>query len=254
MLVEFLTLNAFAFLLVFARLGAALTVMPGFGEVTISPRVRLVFALALTVVLLPVVGTVLPDLPESPISLVLLIASEIFIGLVIGLSARIMLGALQVAGTVIAYHTGMAAAMLFDPAQGQQSAIMGAFLSTLGVTLLFLTGMHHVVLTGLADSYAVFQPGAALPFGDVADMAANLVSKSFRVGMTIAMPVVVVTMLVYVSMGLIARLMPQIHIFFLALPVQIALGLSVMALTLSAGMLFFLEQYEAVFTSLWRAP
>ena len=254
MLGEFLTLNAFAFLLVFARLGSALTVMPGFGEVTISPRVRLVFALALSVVLLPIVGAVLPALPSSPISLTLLLGSEIFIGLVIGLSARIMLGALQIAGTVVAYHTGMAAATLFDPSQGQQGAIMGAFLTTLGVTLLFLTGMHHVMLTGLADSYAIFRPGAAVPFGDVAEIMANLVTQSFRIGMTIAMPVVVVTMLIYVAMGLIARLMPQIHIFFLALPVQIGIGLAVLALTLSAGMLFFLEQYENTFISLWRAP
>ncbi len=131
---------------------------------------------------------------------------------------------------------------------------MGAFLTALGVTLLFLTDMHHVVLTGLADSYAVFQPGAAVPFGEMAEITANLVAQSFRIGMTIAMPVVVVTMLIYVAMGLIARLMPQIHIFFLALPVQIGIGLAVMALTLSAGMLFFLEQYENTFVSLWRAP
>lgn len=254
MLSEFLTLNVFAFLLVFARLGAALTVMPGFGEVTISPRVRLVFALALSVVMLPIVGAALPGIPASPISLLLLLGGEVFIGLVIGLSARIMLAALQVAGTVIAYHTGMAAATLFDPAQGQQGAIMGAFLTTLGVTLLFLTGMHHVVLMGLADSYSVFQPGVGVPFGDIAEIAAKLVAQSFRLGMTIAMPVVVVTMLIYVAMGLIARLMPQIHVFFLALPVQIGIGISVMALTLSAGMLIFLEQYESAFISLWLAP
>ena len=253
MLGEFLSLNVFAFLLVFARLGAALIVLPGFGESTITPRVRLVFALALAVVLLPLVAEVLPPIPASPLAVFVLLSGEVFIGLAIGLTARILLSALQVAGTVIAYHTGMAAATMFDPAQGQQGAIMGAFLTTLGVTLLFLTGMHHVMLTGLADSYAVFVPGAGIPFGDLAEIAATLVAQSFRIGLTIAMPVMVVTLLVYVAMSLIARLMPQIHIFFLALPVQIGLGIAVMALTLSAGMLLFLTEFENTIGSLWLA-
>ena len=236
----------------FARLCTALMVLPGFGESTITPRVRLVFALALAVVLLPLVAEVLPPIPAGPLAVFVLLSGEVFIGLAIGLTARILLSALHVAGTVIAYHTGMAAT-LFDPAQGQQGAIMGAFLTTLGVTLLFLTGMHHVMITGLADSYAVFVPGAGIPFGDLAEIAATLVAQSFRIGLTIAMPVMVVTLLVYVAMSLIARLMPQIHIFFLALPVQIGLGIAVMALTLSAGMLLFLTEFENTIGSLWLA-
>ena len=106
MLAELLSLNVYAFLLVFTRLGAALMMLPGFGELSVSTRVRLVFALALTVVILPLVIDHLPPLPEQPVMLVVLLAGQIFIGLAIGMMARIRVAALQVAGTVIAYHSG----------------------------------------------------------------------------------------------------------------------------------------------------
>ena len=110
------------------------------------------------------------------------------------------------------------------------------------------------MLTALIDSYGLFEPGARLPLGDLTDTVAKLVNESFRIGMKIAMPIVVVGVIVYVSMGLIARLMPQIHIFFIALPVQIALGLTVLALTLSAGMILFLDNFESTLSGLWQPP
>ena len=152
MLAELLSLNVYAFLLVFTRLGAALMMLPGFGEFSVSARVRLVFALALTIVILPLVIDRLPPLPEQTLTLFMLLGGEIFIGLAIGMMTRILVSALQVAGTIIAYHAGMGrpTATLFDPTQGQQGAMMGAFLSTLGVTLLFW---------GIQPSYAfVEQP------------------------------------------------------------------------------------------------
>lgn len=254
MLAELLSLNVYAFLLVFTRLGAALMMLPGFGEFSVSARVRLVFALALTIVILPLVIDRLPPLPEQTLTLFMLLGGEIFIGLAIGMMTRILVSALQVAGTIIAYHAGMGTATLFDPTQGQQGAMMGAFLSTLGVTLLFVTNLHHLMLTALIDSYGMFEPGARLPLGDLANTVAMLANESFRIGMKIAMPIVLVGIIVYVSMGLIARLMPQIHIFFIAMPLQIALGLTVLALTLSASMMLFLDSFESILLGLWQPP
>ncbi len=245
MLAELLSLNVYAFLLVFARLGAALMILPGFGELTISARVRLVFALALSVAILPLVVDQLPPMPEQPIALAVVLAGEILVGLAVGMMTRMLIAALQVAGTFIAYHSGVGSATLFDPTVGQQGAIMGAFLTTLGVTLLFITNLHHLMLTALVDSYFLFEPGAAFPVGDLADTPARLVAQAFRIGLSIAMPIVLVALIVYVSMGLIARLVPQIHIFFIALPLQIALGLTVLALTLSPGMMLFLSNFES---------
>ncbi len=250
MLAELLATDVVLFLLVFGRIGSALIVLPGFGEVTIPARVRLAIALPISFALLPVVAQHLPPTPTDLPTLVLLLGGEIIIGLAIGMVGRLLVTSLQVGGTIIAFNSGLGSAQLFDPQAQQQSAITGAFFTTLGVTLLLVTNMHHLMLAGLAESYAVFVPGQGLPVGDFANLAAQLVAKAFRLGLQIAMPVVIVSMVIYVSMGLMARLMPQIQVFFIALPVQLTVGFVVIALTLSASMLLFLEDFENSFASL----
>src|SRR3546814_12035340 len=80
--------------------------------------------------------------------------------------------------------------------------------------------MHHLMLMALVDSYTLFVPGTGFPTGDFSEMAAETVARSFALGFQIALPVVVVGVLIYLAMGLMSRLMPQIQVFFLALPVQ----------------------------------
>jgi flagellar biosynthetic protein FliR len=244
MLEELLVTDVYLFLAVFARMGSALMVLPGFGELTIPSRVRLALALTLTFILFPLVVDLIPPMPSSPIGLSIFIGGEVLIGLVIGALARLLVSALQVGGTIIAFNSGLGSAQLFDPTVGQQGAITGAFLATVGVTLLFVTNMHHLMLFALVDSYQLFVPGGAFPVGDVSDLAAQFVARSFRMGLQIAMPVVVVGVLIYVSMGLMARLMPQIQVFFIALPLQMLVAFAILALTIGASMLLFLDQFE----------
>jgi len=253
MLGDFLTLNLFQLLLVFARVGTAVMLLPGVGEVTIAARVRLSFALALSVIVLPVVADRLPVAPDLPAALALLLGGEIFLGFAVGMMARILIAALQVAGTIIAYHSGMGTALLFDPTAGQQGAMIGAFLTTLGVTLLFVTGLHQVLIVGIVDSYAAMPPAVGPPVGELAEVATRFVAVSFEIGLKLAMPAVIVAFLLLMAMGLMARLMPQVHIFFVALPLQIGLGLLALALTLGAGMLVFLTDFEELLGALWRS-
>jgi len=242
--------DVYLFLAVFARIGAAIMVLPGFGELTIPARVRLALALTLTFVLFPLVANMLPGMPADALSLAGVIIGEILIGVAIGLLARFVVSGLQVAGTIIAFNSGLGSAQLFDPTVGQQGAITGAFLATLGVTLLFVTNMHHLMLEALVDSYQLFRPGAALPVGDFSDTAAQLVARSFAMGLQIAMPVVLIGTMIYIAMGLMARLMPQIQVFFIALPLQMLVAFVILAITVGAGMLVFLEQFEATLRDL----
>lgn len=244
MLEQLLVADVYLFLAVFARMGAAVMVLPGFGELTIPARVRLALALALTFVLFPLVADLIPPVPASPLGLAAIIGGEVLVGLVIGAIARLLVSSLQVAGTIIAFNSGLGSAQLFDPTVGQQGAITGAFLATTGVTLLFVTNMHHLMLMALVDSYQLFTPGGSFPVGDVSDIAAQVVTRAFRIGLQIAMPVVVVGVMIYIAMGLMARLMPQIQVFFIALPLQILVSFVILVLTIGAGMLLFLDQFE----------
>jgi flagellar biosynthesis protein FliR len=241
---ELLATDVYLMTLVFARIGSAVMVLPGFGELTVPPRVRLGFALALSFVLFPLIAPALPAAPPALYAFLVLLIGEMLIGIAIGLIARIVVSSLQVAGTIIGFNNGLASAMLFDPNAGQQGAITGAFLSALGVTMLFTTNMHHLMIMALVDSYALFVPGAALPIGDFSEMASHLVGESFLIGFQIALPIMIVGTVIYVAMGLMSRLMPQLQVFFIALPVQIVVGFSILAIMLGAGMMMFIDSFE----------
>lgn len=232
-----------SFFLVFCRLGSAMMVLPGFGDSFVSPRLRLVLALAVTLIVTPVIGAGLPQLADAGAA-VGIILLEIGVGLFLGISVRLLMSALQVAGTVIAFQSSLANAFVFDVASAQQGAITSSFLTTLGVVLVFVTDLHHLMLAGLVDSYRVLPPGALPPMGDFTVTVVRLVGDSFRIGIQLAAPFILVGILVSVGMGLLTRLMPQAQIFFVAMPLQILLGLLVFGLTLSVGMGWFMGVFE----------
>ena len=245
MLQDFLTGNVFALFFVFARIGAAVMLLPGFGEVFIPGRVRLLIAAGITIVVTPVVSQYIPPAPEGPLGMFVVLGHEIAIGLFLGAMARAMIAALHMAGVIIGFQTSLANAHLFDPVNATQGSLVGSFLNVLGVFLIFATDLHHLMLIAVIDSYSLFVPGGVLPIGDFSDAAARVIAQSFVLAMQIAAPFIVMGMLFYLGMGLLARLMPQVQIFFIVIPVQIFMGFLVMAITLSAGMTWFLESFQA---------
>ncbi len=244
MLEALLVGEIFGFLLVFTRVGATVMVMPGIGDGYVSPNIRLMLALLISLVAFPLLADQLPSLPANPLVLGALLVSEALIGVFLGYLARLLLTALDIAGMIIAFNTGLAAAQALNPALGQQGNLVGALLGTLGVLLILLTDMHHMIIMAVVDSYTLWMPGTWLPIGDAADMMSRLVAKSFLIGLQLAMPVLLVGIILNLGMGLLARLMPQIQVFFLILPIQIILGMLIMAITLSAMMLMWLGYFE----------
>src|SRR5512144_3252570 len=150
---------AATFMLVFARIGAMVMLLPGLGEVNIPTRVKLSIALLLTLIILPLHRSAYHVDMGSLTALLVLMLHEIAIGIVLGATARVTLSALQVAGSVIAQQMGLGFVTSVDPTQGQQGVLVGNFLTMLGVTLLFATDSHHLVIAALNDSYAIFSPG-----------------------------------------------------------------------------------------------
>lgn len=244
MLATFLADDLFLYLLAFARIGSTLMVLPGIGAATVSPRIRLLLALTTTFVVLPVVSPSLPPMPATVLNLTLLLAGEVIIGLFIGYVARLMLTALEVAGTVVATTSSLANAAIFNPAAAEQSPVISTFLVLAGMLLIFVTDLHHLMLMAVVESYDVFVPATGLPVGDMADSITRLVSRSFVVGIQLAAPFIVVAMVFQICIGLIARLMPQLMIFFIAIPVQIALGFIVLTAVLSALLLVWLGTFQ----------
>jgi flagellar biosynthetic protein FliR len=230
--------------LLFARLGAIIMLLPGFGEPSIPARIRLSFALALAIALGPALSQSVPAPAQTALAMAGQVTGEIVIGVLIGGAARMLVSALATAGQAIGVEVGIAFAQTADPTMTQSGQLMAVFLAVLGTALIFATGLDHMFLRGLAGSYEVISLGTPPPTGDAAQMALEATAASFRVGFQIAMPLLAAGLLFRVGLGVLARLIPQIQVFFVVLPLQIMGGLVVFALGLSAGMLIWLDSLE----------
>jgi flagellar biosynthetic protein FliR len=248
--VSFLPALAATFLLMFARVGTMVMLLPGLGELSVPIRVRLTVALVLTAVLLPLHrGAYQVDL-RSFVPVIALVGEEFFIGAVLGLTARLTISALQVAGNVIAQQVGLGFVTAIDPTQGQQSVIVGNFLTILGVTLIFAADLHHLVIAALNDSYTLFHPGEIPLLGDVAQHTTRTVAAAFRIGIQLSAPFLVFGLLFNLGLGVLSRLMPQMQVFFVGLPISILVGFLILLLVVAAMMTTFLGEVEGMLRQL----
>ena len=237
---------AAAFMLVFARVSAMVMLFPGLGESNIPVRIKLAIAVLLTLIILPLHRTSYTIDMQSLTALLIMMLHEIVIGIVLGATARVTLSALQVAGSVIAQQLGLGFVTAIDPTQGQQGLLIGNFLTLLGITLLFATDSHHLVIAALNDSYSIFSPGDLVPSGDVAALAIRAFVAAFKIGMQLSAPFLVFGLVFNVGLGVLARLMPQMQVYFVGVPLSILSGFLIFAAILAAMMGTFLDYFIGV--------
>lgn len=242
----------FAFMLIFARIGTAFMLMPGIGEPYVLSRARLLLALAVTLLLLPILQPLLPKLPDQIGEMFRLLFIEVLVGLFFGTILRFLLSALEQAGFIISLQIGLSNASLFNPAFATQGTLAGAMLSTVAVLLLFISGMEQVLLDGLFRTYDLFRPGVSLQLGDMAETMARLTAQVALIGLQMAIPFVLIGLLTYVPLGIMNRMMPQLQVLTVAMPLQIGVGLMLFGLTISTMLLFWLRQFESVLHNLLR--
>src|ERR1700720_1025947 len=238
---------AAAFMLVFARIAAMVMLLPGLGESNIPVRIKLAIALVLTLVILPLHRAAYHIDTQSLTPLLVLMLHEIVIGIVLGATARVTLAALQVAGSVIAQQLGLGFATSVDPTtQGQQGVLIGNFLTLLGVTLLFATASHQLVIAAVNDSYAIFSPGETMQSGDVAALATRAFAAAFKIGMQLSAPFLVFGLVFNIGLGVLARLMPAMQVYFVGVPLSILVGFLIFALVITAIMGTYLNYFVGV--------
>jgi flagellar biosynthetic protein FliR len=238
---------AATFMLVFARIGAMVMLLPGLGETNIPVRIKLAIALLLTLIILPLHRAAYHvDIQASMMPLLVLMIHEIIIGVVLGATARVTLAALQVAGSVIAQQMGLGFVTAVDPTQGQQGLLIGNFLTLLGITLLFATDSHYLVIAALNDSYAIFSPGEMMQSGDVAALATRAFAAAFKIGMQLAAPFLVFGLVFNIGLGVLARLMPQMQVYFVGVPLSILAGFLIFSFIIVAMMGTFLDYFVGV--------
>jgi flagellar biosynthetic protein FliR len=237
---------AATFMLVFARVGAMVMLLPGFGESNIPVRIKLGIALLLTLIMLPLHRAAYQVDLSSMSSLGVLMVHELVVGIVLGATARVTLSALAVAGSVVAQQLGLGFVTAVDPTQGQQGLLIGNFLTILGMTLLFATDSHHLVISALNESYRIFSPGELPASGDVAALATRAFATAFKIGIQLSAPFLVFGLVFNIGLGVLARLMPAMQVYFVGVPLSIMVGFLIFALVLTGMMATYLNYFIGV--------
>ncbi|MEW5688419.1 MAG: flagellar biosynthetic protein FliR [Pseudomonadota bacterium] len=236
--------QVFAGGLVFARLGAIVMLIPGIGETFISPRIRLSFAFALALMLFPVFVGRAPPLPPDVSGLAGAVIKEVLIGLMIGAILRLFMNSLASAGEIISLQTTLSFAQTANPMQAAPSTTIGTFLGMIGIVLIFATNLHHLFVAAIVRSFELFPFTRDIPVADAGELAIQTVGKSFALGLQLAAPVVVFSLIFNVAVGLVGRVMPQFQVFFVATPIMLLASLSIFALSLGVIGMVWVDRYR----------
>ena len=223
---------AFGFVLVLCRCSAAAMLLPGVGEAETPVVVRAGFAVVLVMLVLPGVG---PVPPAEAWTCAAMVAAELMCGATLGWLARCVVLALPMAGQLISFMTGLSSVLSPDPALGQSSGIMRLF-SIAAPVIVLKTGLWALPVAALLGSYDVVGPGHLLPTNDSAAAVLGAVAEAFGLALRLAAPFVIASVVWQLALGLLARLVPQLQVYFAAMPGQIVGGLALLAL-LSAGII-----------------
>ncbi len=241
---KLLAQEVFEFVFIFTRLSGAFLFMPVFASRYIPRRIRLLFAVILALMLMPVLSKLMPEMPDNVLELARLLIIEATVGLFLGLFPYFLMSALDLVGTAASQATGFSNATAFDPTTNVQSTLLTTFLTLTGLVLIVVTDTHYIMLGSLIASYDLFPPGQNLMTGDMASQMASGLSKAFLYGFQIASPFIIMTVLLYSSMGVMSRLMPQLNIMFVVMPLQVYLGMALMMISLSLMMRWFMAYFE----------
>ncbi|AAK23060.1 flagellar type III secretion system protein FliR [Caulobacter vibrioides] len=230
--------------LVFARVGAMVMTMPGIGDQAIPARIRLSFALLMALILAPLVQNTVGPIPSTLGGLGGAVIHEVLIGLMIGSVLRLFMTSLTTAGEIISMQTTLSFAQSTNPSMEGSSTAVATFLSMLGLTLVMATDLHHLFIAAIVKSYTIFPFTRAVPVNDAAALAVQTVAQSFSLGVQLAAPVIVFSLVFNLATGLVGRIMPAFQIFFVASPLSVILGLSLLALSLSGIAMVWTDRYR----------
>lgn len=215
-LLAFATAWGWAGLLVFLRIGAVVSLAPGFGEQGVPMRVRLAVALAFALCVLPMMGPLMPD-PAGAAAGLRMAAAEVLAGLLFGIALRLMVLALQTAGSMVAQSVSLAqiagGGIAADPAPAA-----GHLLVAGGIALAMTAGLHLRLAAYLIESYALIPPGTFPSAEAVVSAGVGVVAQSFALAFSLALPFVIAALLYNVTLGFINRAMPQLMVAFVGAP------------------------------------
>ncbi|MDA7978146.1 MAG: flagellar biosynthetic protein FliR [Pirellulales bacterium] len=229
-----------------ARTSGLVMIGPMYGSRDVPMRLRALFAVALTILILPIQLSVNAPVPNTLLDFLTYAGTEIAVGYVLSLGIWIMFSALQIAGQIIGQSSGMALANVFNPQLGDSIPLAAQFLYLFGLAIWLLAGGHRIAMEGFLATFSAVPPGSMLDFAIIQETLSALVSHSLELGIRIAGPVVAALLLSTLVMGLISRTLPQLNIIAVGFSLNSMAALAMISLTLGVVGYVFQDDIEPV--------
>lgn len=227
------------FLFVVVRTAGILSAIPLIGGSMVPLRIRAGVVVAISIIMTPIAAIHLKPDWLDPVYLTVGLLAELLIGLVLGFATRLLMAAVELAGTVMGFQLGFSVAVQLDPITQVETPVLASFLTILASLLYFVVDGHHLLLMALGSSFTLIPPfGASLSGPLLTDMT-QLMHQTLVLGLKLAIPVVVATFLMYVVLGVLGRVIPQMNVLMTSFPLTISAGLLVLGFGLPLWALVF---------------
>jgi flagellar biosynthetic protein FliR len=239
-----------SFLVLVSRIGGIVAAFPMLGGRTVPHRIKIALVVMLGIALSPLIR--LPQLSQDAFEMTAGLASELLIGLVIGLAVRLVFGALEIAGDLLGVQMGFGAVQLLDPMTAQHSSVMSEYFRIIAMLVFLSLNAHMVVVGAIVSSYETIPPFGARLSPDVGEEVLQLSQHMFMVALQLSAPVLVVMILINILLAMLGRAVVQINVFVLSFPITILGGLLVLGLALPYTVSLFEREFIGLHDTIER--
>ncbi|MFA6448755.1 MAG: flagellar biosynthetic protein FliR [bacterium] len=239
------------FILVFARMASMVAASPIIGSASVPAQAKIGFSFLLSVIMFPIVSRSFPALPGHIILFWSLMVREALIGMLIGVISSLMFSAVQLSGQIFGMQVGFGIVNVMDPLSQEQTSLLGEYLFIIAILLFLVMDGHHLFIKIIANSYSVIPMGGFSFTESLGIEVTHWLTKAFIIAFKIGAPMIFSLLLISVAMGIIARSVPQMNIFIVGLPINIFVGLFVMAASLMLFAYFMRGYFTSVITDIW---
>ncbi len=218
------------FFLVFLRISAVVAMLPILGDRTTPARIKGGLAVLITVLVIPFVARP-AEMPADLVSLLFTMAGEVFIGFILGYASSLIFAGIQMAGDLVGFQMGFSIVNIIDPVTSAQVSIIAELQYLLAGLLFLAVDGHHILILAVSESYAALPLLGFHVTGELVQSLVELSRELFVIAVKISSPIVIALVFANIGLGLIARTVPQINILVVGFPLQIAIGLIGLGLT-----------------------
>jgi len=237
-----------AFVLVLMRMAGVFLTAPVFASRNIPVMVKASWILLISFLIFPVVDFKADLLPGSGLPLALGVVRELLIGFCVGLGATLVFTGIQLAGQIVDIQMGLGMVNIIDPITSTQISVMGQYYYLIATLVFLSVDGHHLLLRALADSFTLVPLGQAHFTAALGTKMMAMFSQIFFIAFRVGAPVIGALFITNMALGVVARTVPQMNVFIVGMPLNLAVGFMITALSMS----FFVFVLQGLFKGMVR--